>query len=95
MAAYLIADIELHDTVAYETYRQQVPAIIAKHGGKYLVRGGAVQSVEGGWQPQRMVVLEFPTMAQLQAFYNGPDYAPLKDLRISVSHSRIVLVEGL
>lgn len=95
MAAYLIVDLEVLDPVAYEDYRRDVPAIIAAHGGRYLVRGGAARLLEGDRQPQRQVVLEFPTMDHLQAFYDDPDYAPLKALRMRVARGTLVAVQGL
>ena len=95
MPAYLIADIEVTDAAAYEEYRRQVPQMIAAHGGSYLVRGGAAGVLEGSWQPRRMVVLEFPSMAKLRAFYDSADYAPLKALRMGASDSRILAVEGI
>jgi uncharacterized protein (DUF1330 family) len=95
MAAYLYGDIEITDPELYETYRRQVPAIIAAHGGRYLVRGGAPELLEGEGEPRRQVLLEFPTMDQLRAFYDGPDYAPLKALRQRASLGRLVAVEGV
>lgn len=94
MAAYLYGDIETTDPDLYETYRLQVPAIIAAHGGRYLVRGGAPELLEGEGEPRRQVLLEFPTMAKLRAFYDGPDYAPLKALRQRASLGRLVAIEG-
>ena len=72
MSAYLIADVEVLDSAGYETYRQQVPATIAAFGGRYLVRGGALTVLEGAWSPKRCVILEFPSMAQLKAWYDSP-----------------------
>ena len=95
MATYLIGDIEVHDPAAYETYRQQVPATIAAHGGRYLVRGGAAATLSGAWIPKRMVVLEFPTRAQFEAWWNSPEYQPLRALRESASTGSLVVVEGL
>jgi len=62
MAAYVIADIDITDPKAYEEYRAKVPAVIAKYGGRYIVRGGKIEQLEGGWQPKRLAVLEFPTL---------------------------------
>ncbi len=95
MAAYLHAQIQVHDNAAYEKYRQQVPAMIAAHGGRYLVRGGAVAPLEGSPQTARQVILEFPTMAALRAFYDSPEYAPLKALRIGAATCSIVAIEGV
>ena len=72
-AAYVIAEIEVVDPAAYEDYRKQVPAVIAKYGGKFLVRGGKVEPREGGWIPKRIVVVEFPSLAQAQKWYDSPD----------------------
>lgn len=94
MSTYLIADIELHDTDKYKEYVEHVPAVIAKHGGKYLVRGGDSQVLEGSWSPARLIVLEFPDRQAALAFYGDPDYAPYKALRHSISDSKLVVVEG-
>ncbi len=94
MSAYVIAEIEVVDPAAYEEYRKQVPAVIAKYGGKFLVRGGKVEPREGGWTPKRIVVVEFPSMAQAQKFYDSSDYAPLIKLRQKASKGKLILVEG-
>ena len=94
MAAYLIAEIDVVDNSGYDEYRKQVGAIIAKHGGKFLVRGGAVEPKEGGWQPKRLVVVEFPSMEKARTFYHSADYAPLIALRQKASRGKLVLVEG-
>jgi uncharacterized protein (DUF1330 family) len=94
MSAYLIAEIDVVDPVAYEDYRKQVPAVITKYGGKFLVRGGKVEPREGGWTPKRIVVLEFPSLAQAQKFYDSPEYAPLIKLRQKASKGKLILVEG-
>jgi uncharacterized protein (DUF1330 family) len=95
MPAYLIAEVDVTDPAAYEDYRKQVPPIIAKYGGKYLVRGGKVESKEGGWTPPRFVIVEFPTMEQARRFYDSPDYAPALAIRKKASRSRLILAEGL
>ena len=95
MPAYLIAEVDVTDPAAYEDYRKQVPPIIAKYGGRYLVRGGKVESKEGGWTPPRFVIVEFPTMEQARKFYDSPDYAPALAIRKKASRSRLILAEGL
>ena len=95
MAAYLIADIEVTDAAAFERYRTGVPAVIEHFGGRYVVRGGATQNLEGDWQPRRMVILEFPTMEKLKAFYDSDDYAELLAARLAATDSRTLLVEGV
>ncbi len=95
MAAYLIADVEITDSVGYEEYRQKVPATIAAYGGRYLARGGAVQVLEGTWSPKRCVVVEFPSMAQFKAWWSSPEYQPLRALRARTTNSHLVVTEGL
>jgi uncharacterized protein (DUF1330 family) len=94
MAAYLIAEVDVTNPAAYEEYRKIVPATIAKYGGKYLVRGGKVDAKEGGWQPTRLVVLEFASMEQAKKWYHSPDYAPALAIRTKAARSKVVLVEG-
>lgn len=95
MPAYIIVNIEVTNPADFERYRDAVPPVIAKHGGRYLVRGGKLQVKEGapGWQ--RLVVLEFPSLAAAHAFYDDPDYAPLLALRLASTNSQMVMVEGL
>jgi uncharacterized protein (DUF1330 family) len=94
MAAYLIAEIDVQDAALFEEYRKIVPATIARHGGKYLVRGGATDTLEGGWTPKRIVVLEFPSMDQARKWYHSSDYAPALAMRLRAAKSRAILVEG-
>ena len=94
MAAYIYANVEVTDLDAYETYRAEVPALIAAHGGRYLVRGGAVTVLEGPGVPQRQVILEFPDMGQLQAFYRSPDYQRLIAVRQGASNATLWAIEG-
>ena len=95
MAAYVIGEIEVTDPASYEDYRKQVLATIQKYGGKFLVRGGRIEALEGGWAPKRVVLLEFPTMQQLEKWYRSPEYAPLIKLRQKASKGRLVAVEGV
>jgi uncharacterized protein (DUF1330 family) len=94
MSAYLIAEIEVTDPAAYEDYRKQTPAAIAKYGGKFLVRGGRVESMEGGWAPKRLIVVEFPSMEQALKFYRSAEYTPLIALRQGASRSKLIIAEG-
>jgi uncharacterized protein (DUF1330 family) len=95
MPAYIYADVNVTDTATYETYRQQVPALIAAHGGRYLVRGGAVEVLEGQRSPQRQVILEFPDMAHLKAFYQSPEYQKLIAVRQASSTGSLIAIEGV
>ncbi len=94
MAAFLIANIDVTDPAKFQEYRAQVPAVIAQYGGRYAVRGGAIETVEGTNPFRRLVVLEFATMAALKAFYRSPEYAPLIALRQKASKGDVLLVEG-
>jgi uncharacterized protein (DUF1330 family) len=95
MSAYVIAEIDITDPAAYEDYRRQVPAVIARYGGKYIVRGGKVEPLEGGWSPKRIAVVEFPSMEQALKFYRSPEYAPLIAIRQKASRGKLVIVEGV
>lgn len=95
MPAYLFANVEVTDPAGYEEYRQQVSATITAHGGRYLVRGGATEVLEGDWSPKRIVILEFADMAQLKAWYRSPEYQPLIKLRQRTAKSTLVAVEGV
>ena len=95
MPAYVIADIEITDPAAYEEYRSKVPATIAQYGGRYVARGGKTESLEGGWAPKRIALLEFASLAQAQKWYGSPEYAPLIKIRQKASRGRVILVEGL
>ena len=94
MSAYLCGNITIHDITLYEQYREQVPALIAKYGGRYLVRGGAAEVVEGDLNAQRQVILEFPDMAALKAFYFSAEYKPMIAIRQHAATGSIVLIEG-
>ena len=94
MAAYVIGEIEVTDPKAYEEYRRQVDAVNAKYGGRFLARGGKVEILEGGDSPKRMVVLEFPSMAQAREWYRSAEYAPLIKLRQKASRGKLIAVEG-
>jgi uncharacterized protein (DUF1330 family) len=94
MAAYLLARIVVHDEAKYAEYRAQVPPVIAAHGGRYLVRGGAVDVKEGDPPLGRLVVVEFPDMQAARTFYGSAEYAPLLKLRLDSTESEAVIVEG-
>jgi len=95
MAGYVIAEVDVHDAALFEEYRKLVPATIAQYGGKYLVRGGATDSKEGGWNPKRVVMLEFASVDQARRWYHSPEYAPALALRLKAATSKMVIVEGV
>jgi uncharacterized protein (DUF1330 family) len=95
MPAYVIANVNVQDAAAFEEYRRQVPATIAKHGGRYVVRGGHVERLEGAWNPTRLVVLEFPSMAEARRWYDSEEYRAPKALRMTCAVTDVILVEGV
>jgi len=95
MAAYVIVDLVVTDPVEMEEYRKQVPATIAKYGGRYLVRGGAHHTVEGDWKPNRVVVLEFPSMEQAKRWYDCEEYRGPKAMRLRAGRTNLIMVEGV
>jgi uncharacterized protein (DUF1330 family) len=95
MAAYLIAQVSVTDPETFAQYGSQVPAVIEQYGGRYLVRGGTTEAVEGSWTPARLVVVEFPSMEQLKRFYHSDEYAPLIELRNKSARTDLNFVEGI
>lgn len=94
MPAYIAVEITIHDTAVYETYKALAPAGIAKYGGKYLVRGGTITPLEGGWAPPRFVILEFPNAERAKAWWDSPEYAPAKAIRHSCASTKMLLIDG-
>ena len=94
MAGYLIANLDVHDGATYDQYRQKVGAVIAHYGGRFIVRGGAIEPVEGDVAWKRVVVLEFPTYEAARRFYHSKEYAPLIALRAGAAKSDVILVDG-
>ena len=95
MPAYVLADVTVTDPPAMEEYRKQVPATLAKYGGRFLVRGGAHQTVEGDWKPARLVVIEFPSLADAQRWYDSEEYRAPKALRMRAGRTSVVIVDGV
>ena len=95
MPAYLISTIDITDPGAYEDYRKLVAPIVQRFGGKFLVRGGKIDYLEGDWQPRRVVVVAFESMEQARAFSDSPEYAPAKAARHRASVSSVIVVQGV
>jgi len=93
MSAYVIGEIEVTDPAVYDDYRKQVLATITKYGGRFLVRGGKAEAMEGA-MPKRMVLLEFPSYEQALQWYRSPEYAPLITLRQKAARGRLIITEG-
>ena len=95
MVAYVINDMEVTDPQLLDEYRKLSPATVERYGGRFLARGGQVETLEGTWSPKRLVILEFPSIAQAKAWVNSPEYAPARRVRQKASRSNIVVVEGV
>jgi uncharacterized protein (DUF1330 family) len=95
MAAYFIVDVTVEDPVAYEEYRKLVSPTLELYGGKFLARGGATASIEGDWQSERFVILEFADTAHFHRWYDSPEYSTAKEIRFKASHARAILVQGV
>ncbi len=95
MAAYVLAEIEITNQEGYKEYTANVPATIAKYGGRFLVRGGAATALEGNWPQQRRVLLEFPSVEAARRWYDSPEYEKPKAMRIANSKGRLLLLEGV
>ena len=95
VAAYLIGDVNVTDAAAFEEYRQKVPATEEEVWRTLSGRGGATKVLEGDWEPHRLVILEFPDMDSLMAWYELPEYAPLKAIRERSATTRVIALEGI
>ena len=95
MAAYLIVNVEVLNPARYPEYTAQVPATIAAYGGRFIVRGGTAERLEGDYDPKRMVVIEFPSAERARAWWSSPEYGPAKALRQALAKTDMILVEGV
>ena len=92
--AYLVVDARSSDPERMVEYRRLAQIAVAAYGGRYLVRGAAYETLEGSWQPQRLVVLEFPGMEAAKKFYDSPEYVAARTARAGVADFDVLLVEG-
>ena len=95
MAAYVIVEISITDPTEYEEYKKLTPAAIAAYDGRFVVRGGQTVSLEGNWQPERIVVLEFPSVARAKEWWNSDEYSKAKEIRQRTAHTKMIVVEGV
>ena len=95
MTAFIVVDISVEDAKTYDHYKLLAPPSIAKFGGRYVARGGKTKTLEGSWQPTRLVILEFPSMERAQAWWSSAEYAEAKALRQRSASTNMVLIEGL
>jgi uncharacterized protein (DUF1330 family) len=94
MSAYIIVEIEITDPVGYEEYKKQAGATVEKYGGKYIVRGGKTEVLEGDWKPKRIVILEFPTMDRAKEWLNSEEYREPRKMRHRTAKTHMLVIEG-
>ena len=95
MSAYVIANVTVKDPVRYEDYRRLVTPTLAKYGGRFIARGGRIEVLEGDWRPNRLVLLEFPSMEQAHAWWSSPEYTEAKLIRQATSEGTLLVLEGV
>ena len=95
MKAYLVAHIEVHDPEGFAEYRERVAPLVARFGGRYLVRGGTAHPVEGDWRVPRLVIIEFDNLDAARIFYHSPEYQEILPLRLKASHGPAAFIEGV
>jgi uncharacterized protein (DUF1330 family) len=95
MAAYVVVQVDIKDPVRYEAYKKMVPPSFEKYGGRFVVRGGKTQTLEGTWAPQRFVIVEFPSLEQATAWWASPEYAEAKALRQATASTQMIVAEGV
>ncbi len=95
MAAYVIVDIKVTDPVGYEEYKKLAPPVVAAYGGKYLARGGKMETLEGDWSPNRLVILEFESAERAKEWLNSPEYRVARQLRHQTTQTNMVVIEGV
>jgi uncharacterized protein (DUF1330 family) len=95
MSAYIIVEIEITDPVGYEEYKKQAGATVEKYGGKYIVRGGKTEVLEGDWKPKRIVILEFPTMERAKEWLNSEEYREPRKMRHRTARTHMLVIDGV
>ena len=95
MTAFVIVDIDVHDSVGYEEYKTLAPAAVAQYGGKYIARGGKTETLEGDWSPSRLVILEFENSEQAKKWLYSEEYREARKMRHATAHSKMVVIEGV
>jgi uncharacterized protein (DUF1330 family) len=95
MPAYIIVDVTITDPQLYEEYKKLTPASIAAWQGKFIVRGGTTETLEGDWQPGRFVMLEFPNAELARQWWHSTEYAPAKNIRQRAASTKMILAEGV
>ncbi|HKP35447.1 MAG TPA: DUF1330 domain-containing protein [Pyrinomonadaceae bacterium] len=94
MPAYIVVEVEVEDPVRYEDYKKMVPPSLEAFGGRFLVRGGKVETLEGAWTPNRLVIVEFPSVEKAKTWWSSAEYAEAKALRQATAKTKLIVVEG-
>jgi uncharacterized protein (DUF1330 family) len=94
MPAYILVEVDVHNPEEYEDYKKLTTDTLLPYQGKFIVRGGKAESLEGSWEPKRIVVLEFPTKELAKQWWSSPEYTPAKEIRQRTASTRMILVEG-
>ena len=95
MPAYVLANVTITEPVRYEEYRRLVTPTLAAYGGRFIVRGGNIDILEGAWRPGRLVIIEFPSAERARAWWNSPEYTEAKLIRQATSEGTLLIVEGV
>lgn len=95
MPALVLVEITIHDPVLYEDYKLLTPAAIAAYDGRFVVRGAPTESLEGDWNPQRIVVLEFASVERAKEWWHSAEYMPAKEIRQRAASTKMLVVAGV
>lgn len=95
MPAYFVAEVEVLDPVAFQEYAKGAPATVALYGGMYIARGGAIDILEGSWEPKRLTIIKFESVAAVKAWFDSAEYRPFKEIRKKTTKANLLVTEGL
>jgi uncharacterized protein (DUF1330 family) len=95
MSAYVISDTSVINADRYESYRAAIGVAVERNGGRYLVRGGEVAILEGIWNPDRLVIIEFPSVNEAQHFFESTEFQQARELRQNAAMVNMILVDGV
>ena len=95
MAGYVIVDLQITDAEVYAEFRERVAGTVEAHGGRYLVRGGSAETIEGDWAPERLIVMEFDSVAKIKTWLASPEFTDLREIRHRSATANVIVVEGV
>jgi uncharacterized protein (DUF1330 family) len=94
MSAYVIVQVEISKAKDYEEYKKLTPSSVSAYGGKFIARGGQTETLEGDWEPERIVILEFPSVEKAKEWWNSEEYSLAKQIRQRSAKTEMIVVEG-